>query len=212
MAIRSINAAVSGSMHEVIEKDIAFEKVVEEMKTNMLHMWTSIDVSQLYAKNGGTILSRKELVQKLSQFFGPNLLVLFCTGMANLVIFKTAATRILRLVPDEDDNEVAIKKIAKLITKESKERRPSTNEYKIKLDSDVIKECVSPTLQSLLSHISGSNCPLLPEIMIGNIITSIVTKQSTPLLVALGILVREKRVLEKLTISCYLYLRRDVTL
>lgn len=77
MAIRSINAAVSRRIHDDTEKDIAFEKVVEEMKANMSQMWTSVDFSQLYAKNGEKLLSSKKIVQKLSDLFGTNLLVYF---------------------------------------------------------------------------------------------------------------------------------------
>lgn len=47
-----------------------------------------------------------------------------------MLMFKAAAVRILWLVPDEDDDDVITKKVAKLTTEESKERNPL--EYKVK--------------------------------------------------------------------------------
>lgn len=77
-------------------------------------------------------------------------------------MFRTAAARIFRLAPDEDDDGVAIKKVDKMMKKEMKERSPATNEYNIKLDSNAVEKCVSPTLQALSSQIMGNNYPSMP--------------------------------------------------
>ena len=116
--------------------------------------------------------------------------------MANLLVFRTTASSFLRLVEDDDDT-LSTAHIAKQIVKESKELISSNNVYKTKIDKETAAADVSPTLQSLLSKIC-KEMNSLPVILMGNMVTSIVTKRPTTLQVALGVLVRSKSLVETL--------------
>ena len=110
--------------------------------------------------------------------------------------FRTTASSFLRLVEDDDDN-LSTAHIAKQIVKESKELISSNNVYKTKIDKETAAADVSPTLQSLLSKIC-KEMNSLPVILMGNMVTSIVTKRPTTLQVALGVLIRSKSLVETL--------------
>ena len=73
------------------------------------------------------------------------------------------------------------------------------NEYEQRIDKAVAKDCVSETLTALLSQISDDlSANELPAILIGNIITSVVRKKLTSLLIDLALLVREKKLIKHL--------------
>ena len=59
-------------------------------------------------------------------------------------------------------------------------------------------EDVSDTLASLLSNLSSSLDHILPVIMVGNIVTSCVSKRHTTFQVALGVLARDKKLIQHL--------------
>ena len=56
----------------------------------------------LYQSNGGRDISRRTLVTKLLEYFCSDLLVLSGTGVASLLVFRSKASSLLRLVPSND--------------------------------------------------------------------------------------------------------------
>jgi hypothetical protein len=70
--------------------------------------------------------------------------------------------------------------------------------YSSRIDADMAKKDVTPTLMCLLSKLSHKLDHMLPAILIGNMVTSLITSHPTPLLVALGILVRNRSLIEEL--------------
>ena len=72
-------------------------------------------------------------------------------------------------------------------------------EYEQRINKVAAKECVSETLRARLCQISDDlSANELPTILIGNIITSVVRKKPTSLLIDLALLIREKKLIEHL--------------
>ena len=184
MAPRSIKAAATANNDNgSMAKDTAFETVVNVMNSDVSHIWTSIETHSLYLAHGGC----------LSDYFGKDMIVLYATGLASLLIFRSTASMVLR-IEDDNDDDLLVGKIAKQILNESKDS------YNTRIDNDVAAEDVSSTLLSLLSKIDKNLEYSLPAILIGNIITSIVNNRPTTLKIALGIVARSKSLIEHLYI------------
>ena len=103
------------------QRDLA--RVTSELQTDMSRMWNSVEVHDLYESKGGNCLSRRNLVMKLSEHFGSDLLVLSGRGVANILVFQSKASNSLRLVYKQEDDEVeiALETISRSILHESKE-------------------------------------------------------------------------------------------
>jgi len=110
----------SSSQEEV---DVAFETTVSAVTAESPRVWNSIEFYDLYQSNGGRDISRRTLVTKLLEYFGSDLLVLSGIGVASLLVFRSKASSLLRLVPssDEDDVEIELKKVAHQIVRDVNE-------------------------------------------------------------------------------------------
>ena len=118
-------------------------------------------------------------------------------GLANILLFRSTASHILRVVDFEEDNkspEVA----AKQIVRECKELYVDKNVYNTRIDKDLAKEETSSRLLTLLSNVSEKLDNNLPALLIGNIVTSMLTNKPTSLQIALGVQVRQKNRVESL--------------
>jgi len=93
---------------------VAFETTASAVRAESSRVWTSIELYDLYQSNGGRDISRRTLVTKLLEYFGSDLLVLSGTGVASLLVFRSKASSLLRLVPssDEDDVVIELEKVA----------------------------------------------------------------------------------------------------
>ena len=97
---------------------------------------------------------------------------------------------------DEDDDDAAVSKVAKLIAAETKTLKHDKSKYQTRVSLENSLDDASQTLLHLLSLLSTKLNSTLPAAMIGNIVTSIVTNRHTSLQVALGVTVREKSIIE----------------
>ena len=85
-------------------------------------MWNAVEIQELYKSHGGELLSRRLLTQRLSNKLGPDLLVLSCVGVANILVFRQQASKHVKLVVNnEDDIDTAVERVAKVIGKESRD-------------------------------------------------------------------------------------------
>ncbi len=66
-----------------------------------------------YASLGGTLLSRKELVQKLVAEYKNDILLLSSPGIANIIFFKSKANTVLRIQSLDDEDEGNLHSTAK---------------------------------------------------------------------------------------------------
>lgn len=197
MASFRTNICASGSKSYDVES--AFEHVVDAMLIDKSRIWNALEIEELYISHGGTSFIRKHLIKELSEHFHSDLLILSAPGIANILAFRSTAGKLMRVVEnDTDDIESSLDKVAKRITTESLhlKKDQSTFDTRICLD-DALNSC-SPTLLELLSKISSQLGSTLPGGMIGNMITSIISNKPTSLLISLGVVVREKALIELL--------------
>ncbi|KAK2139556.1 hypothetical protein LSH36_1717g00002 [Paralvinella palmiformis] len=124
IASRTISAAVnksSCSSNKSGVSDTAFQMVVDVIGWKPSHIWNSVDVYNLYSHKGSCLL-RRPLTTKLTQRFGNDLLVLSGSVVANLLVFRSKASSVLRLVDDDEDYvSASVEIVARQIIRECRE-------------------------------------------------------------------------------------------
>ena len=187
----------SASHKPVQVEDEAFNRVIHDLNEDRTRIWNSIELHEQYLAHGGESLTRRNLMSKLSEHFGHDILVLSGAGVASILSFRSKASSVLKLVAnDEDGNDAAILQVAKLIAAETKTLKHDKSKYQTRVSLEDSLNDASQTLLHLLSLLSTKLDSTLPAAMIGNIVTSIVTNRHTSLQVALGVKAREKSIIE----------------
>ena len=177
--------------------DDAFCKVLHDMLASKSRMWNAVEIQELYKSHGGELLSRKLLTQRLSNKLGPDLLVLSCVGVANILVFRQQASKHMNLVVNNED-DIDVERVAEVIGKESRDLKRDESTYDTKLCMDDVLACVSRTLLRLLSLISPKLQSSLPAAMTGNMVTRAVSNKPTQLQISLGVVLRSKSNIELL--------------
>ena len=149
---------------------------------------SDVEVRSLYESKEGMILSQRNLVVKLSQHFGSDLLVLSGRGVANILVFRSKASSSLCLIAKEDDEiETALETTAQTIQSKSKDLAADKMHYAARLDMQEVLDSVSPTLLELLGKLSDKLEHTMPAALTGNIVTSLLTNSNTTLQIARGV-------------------------
>ena len=80
----------------------------------------SIHIYAQYMEEGGCMLSRQQLIAKIVEKFGGDMIVLSSPGVASIFMFKSSASNALHIMPDDTDDQMneAIEKVAKQIITE----------------------------------------------------------------------------------------------
>ena len=127
--------------------------------------------------------------------FGDNLVALSCPGIATILAFRSGAAKALRIIPDQeaDDTDIAVNKLKKKICQEVNGVSVDRNNYKAHLDYDSASIFASSTLLNLLSCLSPKLDNTLPAVLIGNIITSVLTSYPTQLQISLAVLLWQSK-------------------
>jgi hypothetical protein len=205
----SVERSTNQQNPEITKCDAALEHVISTMDSNRSYVWTSVEVHNHYLDKGGNQHSRSSIVKEVSEYFGKDLLLLSATGLANILMFRSRATDLVKIEDDpEDDTCRSISKIARLIAKESKDLSPNKQVYLTRMNKSIASQSVSSTLSSLLCTITQELDSTLPALLIGNIVTSVITNRPTSLQIALSVLVKEKSLIEQLYgfgITCSYY-------
>ena len=89
---------------------------------------------ELYEQNGGTILSRRTLLEKVEGQFGDDIVSFHSKGVATLVVFKDNVASTLNIVGTEHDDEVTLKKLGKEISQEFKTAKEKLKSYNVHID------------------------------------------------------------------------------
>ena len=116
--------------------------------------------------------------------------------LSSLLVFCDTVPSVFKLVDDNDDDGM-IQNISKAIHEECKNLVHDKNKYTIRIDKQTGIKSVSATLISLLENMSDNPWFKLPSIVIGNIITSAVTNQPTPLQIGLGVTLGKKSLVQQ---------------
>lgn len=212
---RKCNAAFHVGTHRINDKDSefvaddqAFSETVTAMCSDPSKVWNSLDVEAVYSDKGGCVMSRRVLVQKVIQHFGDEMLPLHSPGMATLLVFRKHVAKNLRLIDDDENDftDECVRKLGRQIMKECEASKHDFKSYNKHIDWEVASECVSETLIKLLSAISPKFQNSLQSLMVGNIVSSKVTGQPTPLQIAIGVLLGDHKMLiqelYKYNVSC----------
>ena len=158
-----------------------------------------MEVYNYYTECGGLVLSRQGMVAKLANEFGKDLVILSSPGLANILVFRTHAAGIVKLCQDDNENSQDVSKVAKCIREEIKDISIVKGRYAKRISKSSASKHISDSLKALLREIPDDlSEDKLPAILIGNIVTSIVSKKPSDLLINLGILVRDKKLIEHL--------------
>lgn len=105
-----------------------------------------MELHEFYLEQGGSSLSRRQLMKKLSEHCGSDVLILSGCGVANLFIFKSKASSFLKLVSiDDDDIEHSVANVAKKITQESAQLKSDKSKYDTMMSYQSSLSDVSPT-------------------------------------------------------------------
>ena len=103
---------------------------------------------------------------------------------------------------DAEDIEISIENVAKKIRKESLNLKPDQTTYDVEIDKSKAENSCSNTLLKLFSRLSPKMNEHLPALLMGNIVTYIITGKPTPLLISLGIVARDKSLISLLNTFC----------
>ena len=122
-------------------------------------------------------------------------MVLSSRGVSNIVVFKNKAPTLLKLVPSDDDSDLdmSIKNVVKEIAREVKVLKPDKGHYNMRICKETAAASACDTILALLAKISLKFDRTLPAILIGNIITSLLTNSFTTLKIALGVLMKDSK-------------------
>ena len=169
-------------------EDQALLKVLAVLRGDKSKICNSVEVHRLYVQCGGTRLSRTPLVKCLEQEMTPDLLVLSSPGVACILVFRSKASAQLRIEDDTENDCLfeSVKRVAAVIKSECPKH--ASKQYQTRISKQQALADCSPTLVSLLAQISNNLDRSLSAALIGNIITSFVSKQFTPLQIALSVL------------------------
>ena len=185
--IKEANTYASSS-----DTDLAFDKLVEDIISNKSNIWTSSEVHEKNLLHGGKGC-RKSAFAKLQKHFDENWLF---SLLSSHLVFRDTVPSVFKLVDDNDDDGM-IQNISKAIHEECKNLVHDKNKYTIRIDKQTGINSVSATLISLLENMSDNPWFKLPSTVIGNIITSAVTNQPTPLQIGLGVTLGKKSLVQQ---------------
>ena len=101
-----------------------------------------------------------------------------------------------KLVDDNDDNGMN-QNISEAIHRECKNVVHDKNKHSIQVDKQTGSHSASATSISLLENLSDDPWFTLPSIVIGNIISSAVTNQPTPLQIGLAVTLGKKSLVQQ---------------
>lgn len=117
-----IAATVTSPGTQLCGADFAFNTLIDTIFYDRSRIWNSVELLQIYVFNGGNTLNLKQLLRNICNYFGEDLVVMSATGVASIIVFKSDAPGLMKLVKDHDgvDIEGSLNKVAKQIVKEVK--------------------------------------------------------------------------------------------
>ena len=84
---KSIQAAILQSSSSEL-KDAAFDSVIKYLAKNKASIHNSIPIYAQYVEEGGCMLSRRQLIAKIVEKFGGDMIALSSPGVASILVFK----------------------------------------------------------------------------------------------------------------------------
>ena len=135
---KSIKAAV----HRSSGTELTFDSVVK--------YFTPLLTYTQYMKAGGHVLSRRQLISKVVEKFGRDMITLSSPGYSMLLAFKSSAAKVFHVIPDDTyDMSEAIEKVAKKIKAEIENIETDRKNYHSHIDKDICSKFQSNTLDDV---------------------------------------------------------------
>ena len=179
----------------VIE-DRAFMNVLKLVIADKSRFCNSIELYNLYTSNNDNVgMGRKTFIVKLLSELGGSFISFHNRGASTLYCFNDHARVVLKDAKDKNDiseecqEEDVLCSIGSKIKEETKRNKIDKSSYNSYIDLETAMESTSDT------YISPKFRNSLYGALIGNIVTSIVQDCSTPLMLALGNLLRTSKIL-----------------
>lgn len=98
-------------------------------------------------------MSGQDLVAKLANKFGKDLVIFLSPELANILVFHTHAVGILKLRQDDNENLQDVSKVAKCIRKEIKDMSVVKGRYPKRMNKSSASKHISDFLKALLRDI-----------------------------------------------------------
>ena len=137
-----------------------------------LHLWNSIELHNVLGNYSSTF----------SRHFGSDLLLLYGNGYATIVVFRSQASNVLKLVSTMDGNiDGLLDDVACGIVQVSRKMERYRFRYWTRLSSQDVVEDASPILMRLSSIKSEKFDSSLSAALMANIIINVVTNRPTSL-------------------------------
>ena len=96
------------------------------------------------------MLSRRQLISKVVEKFGQDMITLSSPGYSMLLAFKSSAAKVFHVIPDDtDDMSEAIEKVTKKIKAEIDNIKTDRKTYDSHIDKDICSKFQSNTLDVL---------------------------------------------------------------
>ena len=195
--------SVSDRSSEDSGDDKPFESLVDMINVDRSKLWNSVELFSAYTNLYGNKLSKRFLILQLQEKFGSDLLILSSPGIADIIAFRSHASKTLRLVnDDEDERETIAKKASEQIIQDMEDIVIDKEHYKIGINKEIIKDSASNFMMKILAKVSPKLDNTLPALLICSIVTSAMKRQATCLQVALAGKMLESK---KLINSMYSY-------
>ena len=193
---RNINAA-KNSLDQTSNDKEPFNHILKLLRCKEDKIWSSTELLEAYREKGGSETNSTRFINRIMTFMNNELYCFKSPGLATIVMHKKKASDVLKVVNNnEEDEQLEVDKIGKKIRAEIKELPSIKTEYPV-LNEETLNNTVIPTLNNLLISISPKfqSNPLVPA-LISNIVTIIASSNVSMLQISLGLLVREKKMIE----------------
>ena len=102
---KSIQAVIHQSSSSEL-KDAAFDLVIKYLAKNKASIHNSIHIYAQYMEDGECMLSRRQLIAKIVEKFGGDMIALSSPGVASILVFKSSASNALHIMPDDTDDHI----------------------------------------------------------------------------------------------------------
>ena len=175
------------------EDQSAIQLLVEDLRSRRNERWDSVWLMERYIELGSKQMRWSTLINSLCEMLD-DLVVFSAPSYRSVIFFRDNTTATLKMIKDEseeDNLEAALHLVAKQIKKECTKIEYQHQKYSTKISKEIAAESISDTLLQLLSKLSPGD-QLLPLLLIGNIITSSITKHPTPLQITIAVFFHEK--------------------
>ena len=129
-------------------RDAAFDSVIKYLAKNKASIHNSIHIYTQYMEEGDCMLPRRQLIAKIVEKFGGDMIALSSPGVVSILVFKSSASKALHIMPDDTDDQMneAIKKVAKQIKTEIINIEVDRKNYYSHIDRDICSVFQSPLM------------------------------------------------------------------